>query len=113
MTLIEALQAHRGGLVLLKTEIFWYAGRGWDGITGRVCLLMDAAPSPPFVDAATSTTAARAAAADHTADLPAAVATTAAGGDGRRRRLSASALLLIDGCPHWVWVAPADLELLS
>jgi len=112
MTLIEALQSHKGGLILLKTEIFWYAGRGWDGITGQVCLLMDAASSPPFVDAATSTAAARAAAEAH-ADAEAAAATTPATRPHRRGRLSASALLLIDGCPRWVWVSSDDLELLQ
>jgi len=88
MTLIEALKAHRGGLVLLKTELWWYGGRGWDGITGRVCLLLDAVAEHHVTRAAT----------------------TAAAGDCGAR---IGALLLVDGQPHWVWIAQADVELLS
>jgi hypothetical protein len=55
---------------------------------------MDSALSPPFVNAATSTAAASAAAEAH-ADAEA-----------------AGILLLIDGRPHWVWVAQEDVELL-
>ena len=43
MTLLERLQSHKGGLIRLKTELFWYGGRGWDENPGRVCLLLDAA----------------------------------------------------------------------
>jgi hypothetical protein len=92
MTLCEKLVAHKGGLVLLKTELFWYGGRGWDGTRGRVCLLMDsavpgAARAPPR----------------GTARLTQLLA---------RHRADAATLLLIDGCPHWVWVSSDDLELL-
>ena len=89
MTFLEDLQAHKGGLVRIKSDLFWYGGRGWDGITGRVCLLMDTAAAEAVASAAASTAAPRAAVA-HTA-----------------------ALLLVDGAPHWVWVAQADVELLS
>jgi hypothetical protein len=96
MTLIEALQAHKGGLLLLKTELFWYDGRGWDGITGRVCLLLNApAARTPHVAAAVVRTV---------ASTPAATA--------RRSGSGATIELLVDGCPCWVWVAPADVELL-
>jgi len=97
MTLLEELDAHKGGLILLKTELFWYGGRGWDGTRGRVCLLMDsaaaagAARSPPRGTAAAPSAVAR--------------VTLAALAD-------AATLLLIDGCPHWVWVSSDDLELL-
>jgi hypothetical protein len=84
MTLIEALTAHKGRLILLKTELFWYGGRGWDGARGRVCLLMDATAA--HTAAATTTRAYR------TGDT--------------------SALLLVDGQPHWIWVSQADVELL-
>jgi len=89
MTLLEELTAHKGRLILLKTELFWYGGRGWDDTRGRVCLLMDA-----------TTTAAGGLAAD--------AAPKAAKGAS-----AAAALLLIDGCPHWVWVSSDDLELLQ
>jgi len=87
MTFLEALQSHKGGLLLLKTQLYWYGGRGWDGVHDRVCLLMDTAAAPPSRVRA----AARQAAA--TDPVPA-------------------ALLLVDGAPHWVWVSQADVELL-
>jgi hypothetical protein len=81
MTLLEQLRAHVGGLVRIKSDLFWY-GRGWDGVHDRVCLLLNAD------DAAT----------------PAATAAVQTEGSG--------ALLLIDGCPHWVWIGQEDAELL-
>ena len=44
MTFLEELQAHKGGLVRIKSELYWYGGRGPDGSPGRVCLLLDTAP---------------------------------------------------------------------
>jgi hypothetical protein len=89
MTFLEELTAHKGRLILLKTELFWYGGRGYDGIPERVCLLMDSAP--------TYTAAARTAAAAALTTILGAVT---------------AACLLIDGRPHWVWVSSDDLELL-
>ena len=43
MTLLEGLQSHRGGLLRIKSELYWYGGRGFDGAPGRVCLILDAA----------------------------------------------------------------------
>ena len=86
MTLLEGLQSHRGGLLRIKSELYWYGGRGFDGSPGRVCLILDAAYASC---AAAITASARA------ADLP-----------------LAAVLLLIDGCPHWVWVSQEDVELL-
>ncbi len=89
MTLLEELTAHKGGLVRLKGELFWYGGRGWDGVHDRICLLMDARPADArgvlrtLVDAATAAVG-----------------------------FAYAACLLIDGCPHWVWVSSYDLELL-
>ena len=91
MTLLEELTAHKGGLVCLKSELFWYGGRGWDGIPERVCLLMDSART--YVGTPRD-------AAARTRYAPVSVAAPLA------------ACLLIDGCPHWVWIAPADVELL-
>jgi len=95
MVLLEQLRIHVGGLVLLKTELFWYGGRGWDGITDRTVLLMDAcahvAPAARSVQGA----------AMGLFDTTSAAA------------LAAGILLLIDGCPHWVWVSADDLELLQ
>lgn len=89
MVILEQLRVHVGGLVRIKSDLFWYGGRGWDGTRGRVCLLMDAdddAPDRRF--AAARTTA------------PALTDATLA-------------LLLVDGQPHWVWVGSDDLELLQ
>ena len=91
MTLLECLQSHKGGLIRLKTELFWYGGpRGRDGNPGRVCLLLDAATyrvayGSTVLQAHTGTT--------HTA-------------------VAATAYLLIDGSPRWVWVAEEDVALL-
>jgi len=89
MTLLEQLQSRRGGLVLLKTQLFWYDGRGHDNNPGRICLLLDAArslaDSPP---------------------LAALVACTAAGP-------AAAVLLLIEGQPQRIWVAEQDVELVD
>jgi len=93
MTFLEELDAHKGGLIRLKGELYWYGGRGWDGVHDRICLLMDSARTPTGavevhgLDGAAHTDAA------HTDAAP-------------------TACLLIDGCPHWVWIAPADVELL-
>jgi hypothetical protein len=91
MTFLEELTAHKGGLIRLKTELWWYGGRGRDGIRGRVCLLMDAAPTGALAWSAANTTP-----------------------DGAwfAPEVAAGILLLIDGRPHWVWVSADNLELL-
>jgi hypothetical protein len=97
MTFLEALQSHKGGLIRLKGRLFWYGGRGWDGVHDRICLLMDSVLTFELAEARTaSATAATAEAA------------TTGGGGGP----AAAALLLIDGCLHWVLVGADDLELL-
>ena len=85
MTFLEQLQSHKGGLLYLKTGLYWYGGRGYDRSPDRICLILDAARRT----AATGTAAARGTTADY------------------------ATLLLIDGSPHWVWVAAEDVELLS
>ena len=84
MNLLETLQAHKGGLICLKTELYWYDRRSWDGTPGRICLILDATASA-------------------TAAVDAAAATTEA---------AAAAFLLIDGQPQWIWLAAEDIELL-
>ena len=94
MTFLEQLQSHKGGLICLKTQLYWYDGRGWDKNPGRVCLILDTA-------------------AARTAAPVAAAARTAAGVAAARASTNgASALLLIDGAPHWVWIVEQDVELL-
>jgi hypothetical protein len=92
MDFLQELRSHRGGLLLLKTQLYWYGGRGWDGIRGRVCLLLNA-------DAARTPAAGTAAASRYAS--PARIGVTA------------PIELLVDGAPHWIWVAQEDVELLS
>jgi len=93
MTLLEKFESHRGGLIRLPTQLFWYDGRGWDRTPGRICLLLDAVP----ITAAAAATEAAAGAS-----------TAAAAGAST----AACVHLLIDGQPRWVRVAAAEVELL-
>ena len=45
MNLLETLQAHKGSLIRLKTQLYWHDGRGYDGTPGRICLILDASTS--------------------------------------------------------------------
>jgi hypothetical protein len=96
MTFHETLQAHKGGLIQLKTQIYWYKGRGYDRTPGRICLLLDAAllAVGPGRRAHAATAAA--------ALVPAALTGAA----------TEAAFLLIDGQPQWIWVAEEDIALL-
>jgi hypothetical protein len=91
-SLIAYLQAHRGGLLLIKSQLHWYGGRGWDGVPDRLCLVLDAVAvaASPRIAAGTRT-----------------VITYGP------RAASAAVHLLIDGSPRWVWVADRDVELLD
>lgn len=92
MTLLKALQSHKGGLLQLKTELYWYDRGGWDNNPGRVCLLLDVAASTHR----------------HRGSAWAQVAGTTA--TDPRAGVPVDAFLLIDGQPHWVWVAEEDIE---
>lgn len=89
MTLLETLRAHRGCLVRIKTDLYWYLGsgrqRGNDGVPGRVCLLLDADTHAPVI-----ATVCR----SHALQVPA-------------------ALLLVDGQPCWIWVDESSLEIID
>jgi len=85
MTFLEQLQAHKGGLIQLKSQLYWYGGRGDDGNPGRVCLILDAVAVGPSTAAVTTSV---------------------------RSKTPTAAFLLVDGSPHWVWVAKEDVELL-
>jgi hypothetical protein len=95
MTFLEQLQAHKGGLIQLKSQLYWYGGRGSDGTPGRVCLILDASTAAATTASSTSTTA-----------VVAACAATAA------TAVTAAAHLLIDGQTAWIWLAEQDIELL-
>ena len=88
MTLLDKLRAHKGGLIQLKTELYWYARGGWDNNPGRICLILDAARKSA-VDGAADGAHRSATPADYVA-----------------------AYFLIDGSSQWIWVAEQDIELL-
>ena len=94
MTFLERLQAHKGGLICLKAELYWYGGRGYDGSPGRICLILDTAAT----SSTTITAGARIAARITGADV--------------RTGYGVEAYLLIDGSPQWVWVADKAIEIL-
>jgi hypothetical protein len=90
---IEHLQAKRGSLLRLKTQLYWYGTGTWDRTTGKVCLILDATTELDYLihDAATTTPF-----------------------YGIRNGMpSAAAQLLIDDKPTWVWVAMRDVELVT
>jgi len=93
MTFLERIQAHKGGLLKIKTELYWYGQGRYDGNPGRTCLILDDAL------AAQSTLE----------DLPAVFAAAAAAAP---TDASAAVYLLIDGQPQWIWVDEEDIELL-
>jgi len=90
MILLKRLRAHRGGLVRLKTRLYWYDRYVWDNIPGRICLLLDSGHLP------------RTSAAAMTPGTPDVQSTNIA-----------AAHLLIDGQPRWVWVVTEDVELIN
>lgn len=102
MTFLETLQSHKGGLIRIKTPLYWYGGGGYDNNPGRICLILDAAT----IGAAPAAMAATAVAA---------VTITAATTVAARRPAAADAAaahLLIDGQSAWIWVVGQDIELL-
>ncbi len=86
MTFLQKLQTHKGCLLRLKTQLYWYGERGYDNTPGRVCLILDAAAGFDPITAAVTTSV--------------------------RSKTPTAAFLLVDGSPHWVWVAKEDVELL-
>jgi len=89
----KRLQAHKGGLLYLKTELYWYDRGDHDGIEGRHCILLDAPTktTPAIKDAVTPTV-----------ELY----------NANELKKTAVTLLLIDGTCSWVWIAEDDVELL-
>ena len=85
MTFLQKLQTHKGCLLRLKTQLYWYDGRSYDGNPGRVCLILDAVVVGPRTAAVTTSV---------------------------MSKTPTAAFLLVDGSPHWVWIAEEDMELL-
>lgn len=96
MTFIKQLHSHIGGLIRLKSQIYWYNSASCDGVEERVCLLLDiteeySAPSGNLPDAEIY--------------------------DSRYPNLdydpSIIALLLVDASPTWVWVYEDAVEFIQ
>lgn len=96
MTFLDKLKEHIGGLIRIKTELYWFNPRSpgdppkADGTPGRVFLLLDARReiSHAFIDACP------------------------AEGD-RPRSQSASILVFFDGMFRWIWVWCEVLEFID
>jgi len=88
MTFVESLRSHRGSLIRLKTELFWYNNTEWDGTLFRTCLLLDARDygRPACWKAYTANATTTRAAVSH---------------------------LLIDGLACWVLMDEQDVEILN
>ena len=104
MTFLEQLQSHVGGLIHLKTELYWYHNGRWDEIPDQTCLIFDAtACVPALYNIAVARTFYAGPHGMHD------------GPDGARAKRIAktvAAYLLIKGSPQWIWVAESDVELL-
>ena len=95
MTFLESLHTHRGGLVRLKTALYWYDGK-WDHRSMRICLLLDADMKDQSIFPADGC------GYEAMNQLP----------RGRERwgRHFLAAELLIDGMTRWVWIVDKDME---
>jgi len=91
MTFLDKLCAHKGGLIQLETDLYWYGGRGYDGNPGQVCLLLDATA---------------------VGDQPTSARRISRSAFADSLVSAACANLLIDGTPQWVWINEKDVELL-
>ena len=93
MIFLDRLLSHKGGLIRLKTELYWYGGRGYDGNPGRICLLFNAAKR--FKDAHTI------------GGTPVSCSTV-----NCEVRKPILAYVLLYGSPCWVWIVEQDVEIL-
>ena len=94
MTFLDKLQVHKGGLLHLKCQLYWYDRGDLDGVEERHCILLDApAKSIPAIEDAVTPTV----------ELY----------NANELKKTAVILLLVDGKPQWIWVAEKDIELIS
>jgi len=96
MTFLKQFQAHKGGLLKIKTQLYWYAKGRHDGNPGRVCLILDVHAGRQV---------------DHLDVEASGAANAQAESDGKKVN-SVDAFLLVDGVPRWIWLSEADVELL-
>jgi hypothetical protein len=102
MTLLEQLQSNKGGLIRLKTDLFWLDTASWDKKPGRICLILD--------------TLCEERKNVHGDEVMACSILTAGYQSHSTRRVGGRntiAQLLIDGSPQWVWVDEDDVEVIS
>jgi len=104
MTFFDKLQAHKGGMVQLKTQLYWYNSGLWDE-GQELCLVLDTAP-------AMSTVGRTAAARTYNAGIHGALNGPGAYSRTQMVAKSRSVCLLINGSAQWVLVVEADVELL-
>ena len=90
MTFFDKLKAHVGGLISIKTQLYWYKEGKWDRAHERVYLLLDAYDTTPF-------------------NLDATTRPPPPGGSYDY----AVASLSIDGAPKLVWLYQDTVELLK
>jgi hypothetical protein len=96
MTFLEQFQAHKGGLLKIKTDLYWYDRGRYDGNPGRVCLILDVCDARQI----------------DSHDVDASGAANLQAEDDGKKVNSVDAFLLVDGVPRWIWLSEADVELL-
>jgi len=98
-TLSMQYQDHKGGLIKLKSQLFWGGGSGrhWDGVPERICLILDVYDE--IAHRALTASASTNGDLDNEWDP---------GGDP-----GVTVLLLVDGSPHWVLVYETDMEFIT
>ena len=94
MTFLSKLKAHIGGLIRIKTQLYWYKTGKWNDAES-VYLLLDA------IDTSYATI---------TDDSVQPSATTRSHHDPL---LDAAVLLFIDGAPAWVWLYQNTAEIVE
>jgi hypothetical protein len=94
MPLFEQLKAHVGGLIRLKTDLYWHNANSYDEVKGRVCLLLDTT----LLGSSSSWVA---------------TSRTMMSRHPWRFLDNAYVLLLIDCQAKWIWISEEDVELVQ
>jgi hypothetical protein len=101
MAFLETLHANLGCLLRLKSELYWYGGRGWDGNSDRICLILNVSGATVAAGRiAEAVAVARFDPLDIVSWSPS-------------PNQTAVVLLIIDGSPKWVCVNEKTCELLA
>jgi hypothetical protein len=94
MTFLDKLKTNIGGLIRLKTQLYWYDSNSWDGVEERVCLLLDVA-------------------AKCSLDVAASSPFSEGQLQARRRKAAGKVLLFIDDSPKWVLLSKEAVEFIQ